>query len=149
MTFAGPAAAGLPANGLPPSRRPKPRRGDKARVAVACFASPADKGGRDAIHPPRSAGGSRRADVFLSSDQVSENCMTLSELDGFLAGILASPELIPPSEWIPCIWGDDEPAFNDLDAEAACGGQAALHPLTLARDQPALCSDLNGLGLVR
>lgn len=61
-------------------------------------------------------------EAFLTSDQVSENCMTLSELDGFLAGILASPELIPPSEWLPHVWGDDGPAFNDLDQANAVFG---------------------------
>ena len=47
------------------------------------------------------------------------DAMQLSELDGFLTGIIVSPEAIPPSEWLPVIWGgDSEPAFaskNDLE----------------------------------
>ena len=31
--------------------------------------------------------------------------MTLSELDGYVTGILACPEMIPPSEWLRGVWG--------------------------------------------
>ena len=55
-------------------------------------------------------------------DALPADCdaMLLSELDGFLTGIIVSPEAIPPSEWLPAIWGGDggEPAFtskNDLE----------------------------------
>ena len=34
--------------------------------------------------------------------------MLLSELDGFLAGILVCPELIMPSEWLPIVLGQNE-----------------------------------------
>jgi hypothetical protein len=41
--------------------------------------------------------------------------MLLSELDGYLTGIVVCPELVMPSEWLPGIWGaeDDEPVFED------------------------------------
>ncbi|WP_410216525.1 UPF0149 family protein [Paracoccus sp. (in: a-proteobacteria)] len=32
--------------------------------------------------------------------------MTVSELDGYVTGILACPDLIPPSEWLPHVWGE-------------------------------------------
>jgi len=32
--------------------------------------------------------------------------MTLSELDGFLTGVLACPEMIPPSEWLQEVWSE-------------------------------------------
>jgi hypothetical protein len=38
--------------------------------------------------------------------------MGLSEIDGFLAGIVVGPELILPSEWLPVIWGGNEPQFQ-------------------------------------
>lgn len=49
-----------------------------------------------------------KLDTYLSSDQSPEDCMQLSDLDGFLTGIVCSPELIPPSEWLSVIWGNDE-----------------------------------------
>jgi uncharacterized protein len=54
-------------------------------------------------------------DQFLMSDASPENCMQLSDLDGFLTGIAIGPELVMPSEWLPAIWGDDEPVFEDDD----------------------------------
>ena len=39
--------------------------------------------------------------------------MGLSDLDGFLTGIVVGPELIMPSEWLPIIWGNDSPNFKD------------------------------------
>ena len=44
--------------------------------------------------------------------------MLIEELDGFVAGLLVCPEMIPPSEWLPLIWGtggNSAPAFDDLD----------------------------------
>jgi uncharacterized protein len=52
-------------------------------------------------------------DQFLMSEASPENCMQLSDLDGFLTGIAIGPELIKPSEWLPAIWGDDEPVFEN------------------------------------
>ncbi len=37
----------------------------------------------------------------LDSDEV----MLLTQLDGFLAGILVCPDLIMPGEWLPLVWG--------------------------------------------
>ncbi|MFC5486804.1 UPF0149 family protein [Microvirga aerilata] len=38
------------------------------------------------------------------------DAMLVSELDGYVAGILVCPELILPSEWLPLVWGSDEDA---------------------------------------
>jgi uncharacterized protein len=54
-------------------------------------------------------------DQFLMSDASPENCMQLSDLDGFLTGIAIGPELVKPSEWLPAIWGDDEPVFEGIE----------------------------------
>jgi hypothetical protein len=44
--------------------------------------------------------------------------MLLSQLEGFLAGILVCPELIPPSRWLKRIWGGADgqaaPEFADM-----------------------------------
>lgn len=34
-----------------------------------------------------------------------EDGMLLSEFDGFCAGVIVCPELIPPSQWMPQVWG--------------------------------------------
>ena len=50
-------------------------------------------------------------DEFLMSDHAPDDCMQLSDLDGFLTGIAVGPELITPSEWIPTIWQGGQPEF--------------------------------------
>ena len=51
-------------------------------------------------------------DDYLMSDHAPHDSMGLSDLDGFLTGIAVGPELILPSEWLPVIWGGDEPVFD-------------------------------------
>jgi uncharacterized protein len=51
-------------------------------------------------------------DDYLMSDLAPDESMGLSDLDGFLTAIVVGPELIPPSEWLPVIWGGDEPEFQ-------------------------------------
>jgi len=54
-------------------------------------------------------------DAYLASDDAPEDCMLLSDLDGFLTGILCAPVLIPPSEWLPVVWGGNEPDVGNKD----------------------------------
>jgi uncharacterized protein len=49
---------------------------------------------------------------FLVSDQAPENSMGISDLDGFLTGIVIGPELILASEWLPRVWGGESPKFR-------------------------------------
>jgi uncharacterized protein len=51
-------------------------------------------------------------DRYLCSDRAPDNCMGLSDLDGFLTAIVIGPEPIPPSEWLPVIWDDEAPEFE-------------------------------------
>jgi uncharacterized protein len=51
-------------------------------------------------------------DDYLMSDHAPDDSMGLSDLDGFLTGIVVGPELILPSEWLPVIWGGDQPQFQ-------------------------------------
>lgn len=44
--------------------------------------------------------------------------MLLSQLDGFVAGLVVSPELIPPEEWLPLAW-DVEAGEGASDFEAS------------------------------
>ncbi|SMP00109.1 uncharacterized protein SAMN06265173_1711 [Thalassovita litoralis] len=55
-----------------------------------------------------------RLSALLHGLPVENMPMTLSELDGYLVGVLACPDIIPPSEWIPHVWGETgEPNFPD------------------------------------
>lgn len=55
-----------------------------------------------------------RLDLFLCH-QDDDDVMMLTELDGYLTGVLVCPELILPSEWMPVIWGKAGPAFANED----------------------------------
>jgi uncharacterized protein len=58
-------------------------------------------------------------DKFLLSDDMPENAMDISMLDGFFAALVLHPQLILPSQYLPWIWdaeqGKDEPAFASMD----------------------------------
>lgn len=41
-----------------------------------------------------------RLDDYLSSDESPDSCMMLSDLDGFLHGVVCSPVPILPEEWM-------------------------------------------------
>ncbi len=62
----------------------------------------------------------RRLDGALADLPVEEP-MLLTELDGFLTGLIVCPELIPIDEWMTVIWGvevDGVPPFDDpLDVQ--------------------------------
>jgi hypothetical protein len=59
---------------------------------------------------------------YLESDLSPDDCLGLSDLDGFLTGIVVGPELIVPSEWLPIVWGDEEPEFEStIDAASIIG----------------------------
>lgn len=47
-----------------------------------------------------------RLSVLLHALRAENDPMTLSELDGYVTGILACPEMIVPSEWLPHVWGE-------------------------------------------
>lgn len=55
--------------------------------------------------------------TFLSSPQRQKGTMTYPQLAGFLFRMANAPELIPPSEWMPM-------AFNDQDARYETRGEA-------------------------
>jgi uncharacterized protein len=51
-------------------------------------------------------------DDYLMSDHAPDDSMGLSDLDGFLTGVVVGPVLITPSEWLPVIWGGAQPEFE-------------------------------------
>jgi uncharacterized protein len=68
---------------------------------------------------------------FLMSERAPAECMQLSDLDGFLTGIVIGPERIAPEEWLPLVW-HGEPEF-DTPAEAA-----KINGIVLARHEEIL-----------
>ncbi|MCB9959719.1 MAG: UPF0149 family protein [Rhodospirillaceae bacterium] len=64
----------------------------------------------------------RKLDRFLSHPEHGDDVMLLSELDGFIAGLVVSPDLILPGEWLPLVWGGDAPVFrNEREANEILG----------------------------
>ena len=43
---------------------------------------------------------------FLVSDSTPDDSMDISMLDGFLTAVVIGPNLIPPSRWLPLVWGE-------------------------------------------
>lgn len=83
-----------------------------------------DRNNYDMDGAQASAGGMSldELDAWLSSDDTPAECMMLSDLDGFLTGIIVGPDFIAPSEWLPAIWGEDAPQFRDAEnAQAVLG----------------------------
>jgi uncharacterized protein len=72
-------------------------------------------------------------DDLLWSDQMPDDSMRLSELDGFLTGLAVGPQIVPPSEWLPVIWGGgEEPSLDDaLQARALIDAVMARHDAIL------------------
>jgi uncharacterized protein len=60
---------------------------------------------------------------FLNSSSAPQGCMDLSELDGFLAGLVSGPEVVPRDEWLTEVWDNEEPDYMD-DAEQNAVEQA-------------------------
>lgn len=54
-------------------------------------------------------------DEFLMSENMSDETMMLTTLDGYLTAVASGPVTLKPSEWMPGIWGstgDDQPEFE-------------------------------------
>lgn len=56
-----------------------------------------------------------RLDALLMAIPIERDGMMLSEFDGFCAGLVVSPAMILPSEWLPLVWGGGDAPFDDLD----------------------------------
>jgi len=83
------------------------------------------------MHKPRIGGTTlaqrRRLRTFLAHPDIAEHALTLGQLQGFLFALACAPELVPPSEWIPVVFGE-EPLFRDDDeVEGVIGALMALY----------------------
>jgi uncharacterized protein len=61
--------------------------------------------------------------LFLNSESAPAGCMDLSELDGFMAGLIAGPVAVPREEWLAEVWDNEEPEYED-EAEQGAVEQA-------------------------
>jgi uncharacterized protein len=69
-----------------------------------------------------------RLSKLLHALPVDNMPMTLSELDGYVTGALACPEMIPPSEWLPQVWGETgEAEFVDQRIAEETIGAVMMH----------------------
>jgi uncharacterized protein len=64
---------------------------------------------------------------FLMSDRTPDTCMRPAEVDGYLTGIAVSPDMIPPSDWLPVIWGGGEPEFTGIEEASRVLGPVLRH----------------------
>jgi uncharacterized protein len=54
-----------------------------------------------------------RIDDDADTNDQDEGVLDVSELDGFFTAIVSGPMTIMPSQWLPAVWGDFEPAWED------------------------------------
>ena len=79
--------------------------------------------------------------TFLESPARPAGTLSYHALQGFLFTVVSAPEMIPPSEWLPIIFGDAEAGYtNGNEAQAILGQIMALYNTINAavRDTPAL-----------
>jgi uncharacterized protein len=53
-----------------------------------------------------------RIDDDTDTEDLDEGILDVSTLDGFLTAIVIGPVMIPPSRWLPAVWGDFEPVWD-------------------------------------
>ena len=73
----------------------------------------------------------RKLEASLAALPAESDAMMLSELDGFLTGIMVCPELISPSEWLPVVWGGGDIENVDATAFASAGELDAFCKLVI------------------
>ena len=67
-------------------------------------------------------------EALLSNLEVMPDAMCVSELDGYVAGLLLCPEMVMPSEWLPEVWRlDGEPEFENMEQAQATIGAVMAH----------------------
>jgi len=57
-----------------------------------------------------------RIDEDADTTDKDEGVLDISELDGFFTAIVSGPVTVMPSQWLPAVWGDFEPVWQDEKA---------------------------------
>jgi uncharacterized protein len=53
-----------------------------------------------------------RVDEDAVTESSDEGVLDVSELDGFCTAVVSGPATLMPSQWLPAVWGDFEPAWR-------------------------------------
>lgn len=78
--------------------------------------------------PPFSEAHAALLPTFLSAPQRPSGTLSYPQLAGFLFSIANGPELIPPSEWMPMVFNDQEARYETLnEAERVIQAMMALY----------------------
>lgn len=54
-----------------------------------------------------------RIDDDADCEGKDEGVLSISELDGLLTAVVSGPVPVPPSRWMPQVWGDFPPVWED------------------------------------
>ncbi len=53
-----------------------------------------------------------RVDEDEYVEGIDEGILDISALDGFMTAIVSGPNMVPPSQWLPVVWGNFEPVWE-------------------------------------
>ena len=56
-----------------------------------------------------------RIDDDADTEGKDEGVLDISELDGLFTALVSGPVVVPPSRWLPAVWGDFEPLWETLE----------------------------------
>ena len=56
----------------------------------------------------------KKIEQLLCKIETQAPCLNITELEGLLYALVITPEMIPPSEWIPIIFDDEMPECDSL-----------------------------------
>jgi len=80
-----------------------------------------------------SAAHTKKLDLLFSRVKDRDEALSLEELHGFLFGLAVTPEPVPPSEWLPEVFGPEGPVFeSDQDAQTCLGSLFEIYNLFMA-----------------
>ncbi len=79
-------------------------------------------------------------DDFLLSDIHSEECMILMSLHGFFTALVIGPETVPPSEWLPQVWGSG--AEHAPEFESAKQFERVMELMLRLMNEIAICLEV-------
>jgi hypothetical protein len=73
-----------------------------------------------------------------------EGVFDISMLDGLLTAVVSGPITVPPSRWLPAVWGDFEPVWKSM-ADAECVLTLLMrHMNSIARGPLVVCLSRKG-----